>query len=71
MQNIEKFLEKYYTKDDAIILGCSTGPDSMFLLYQILETQYKKNLVVCYFNHKTRPETDDEEKFIEALGKEK
>ena len=27
--------------------------------------------MVCYFNHKTRPETDEEEAFIEALWKEK
>jgi len=39
----------------------------MYLLYKILETKYKKNLVACYFNHKTRPETDKEEKFLEDL----
>ena len=69
--NIEKFLDKYYTKDEKIILACSTWPDSMFLLYKILETKYKKNLVVCYFNHKLRVESDDEEKWIENLWKEK
>jgi tRNA(Ile)-lysidine synthase len=41
----------------------------MFLLYKILKTEYKKNLVVCYFNHKTRPETEDEENFLENLCK--
>jgi hypothetical protein len=39
----------------------------MYLLYEILDTKYKDNLVVCYFNHKTRPETDIEEEFIEKL----
>jgi len=38
---------------------------------RLLETKYKENLVVCYFNHKLRPEADDEEKWIEKLGKEK
>ena len=71
MLNIENFLSKYYWEDDKIILGCSTWPDSMYLLYKILETKYKKNLVACYFNHKTRPETDKEEKFLEDLWKEK
>ncbi|PID87405.1 tRNA lysidine(34) synthetase TilS [Candidatus Gracilibacteria bacterium] len=71
MLNINKFLEKYYKKNEKIIIACSTGPDSMFLLYKILESEYKDNLVVCYFNHKTRKETEDEEKFIEKLGKEK
>ena len=69
MLNIQTFLEKYYKKDGTIILGCSTWPDSMFLLYKILETDFKKNLVVCYFNHKTRAETDEEERFIEELWK--
>ncbi len=69
MINIQTFLEKYYEKDETVVLACSAGPDSMFLLYKILETEFRKNLVVCYFNHGTRPETDDEEKFLEELWK--
>jgi tRNA(Ile)-lysidine synthase len=41
----------------------------MFLLYEILKTDYKKNLIVCYFNHKTRSETEDEEIFLKKLCK--
>lgn len=67
MLNIEKFLEKYYKSDEKIILACSTGPDSMYLLYEILKTPYKDNLVVCYFNHKLRDEADLEEKWLEDL----
>jgi len=67
MINIEKFLSKYYNNDEKVILACSAGPDSMFLLYKILETKFKRNLVVCYFNHKTRIETDEEESFLEKL----
>lgn len=67
MINIEQFLDKYYSPNETIILACSTGPDSMFLLYEILKTKYKDNLVACYFNHKLREEADDEEKFIEEL----
>ena len=70
MINIEIFLEKYYKPDEKIILACSTWPDSMFLLYKILETKYKENLVVCYFNHKLRVESDEEESWIEKLSKE-
>ncbi len=69
MLNIETFLEKYYKNNETIILACSAGPDSMFLLYNILKTDYKKKLVVCYFNHQTRPETDEEEQFLEQLWK--
>ncbi|MDD3793944.1 MAG: tRNA lysidine(34) synthetase TilS [Candidatus Gracilibacteria bacterium] len=67
--NINDFLERYYTEDEPIILACSTGPDSMFILYEILKTRYAKNLVACYFNHKLRKEADDEERFLEELGK--
>lgn len=67
--NLETFLDTYYTKDEPILLGCSTGPDSMFLLYQLLQTSYKNNIVACYFNHKLRTESDEEEVFLENLGK--
>lgn len=67
--NIKTFLEKYYKKDEPVILACSTWPDSMFLLYQILQTSYKDNLVACYFNHKLRVEADEEEVWIENLWK--
>jgi len=69
MLNLEKFLEKYFSKDDKIILACSSGPDSMFLLYELLKTTYKDNLVVCYFNHKLRTESEEEEAFLEDLWK--
>ena len=71
MIKIEKILEKYYKDDEPIILACSTWPDSMFLLYKILETKYANNLVACYFNHKLREESDSEEKWIEELWKER
>lgn len=71
MGNIEKFLEENYSEDEPIILGCSTWPDSMFILYKILETKYAKNIVACYFNHKLRDQSDEEESFIEKLWVEK
>jgi tRNA(Ile)-lysidine synthase TilS/MesJ len=67
--NIENFLKKYFSSRDKVILACSTGPDSMYLLYKILETSFKKNLVVCYFNHKLRKESEKEVKFIKDMGK--
>lgn len=69
MENIEKFLENYYKKDEYVILACSTGPDSMYLLYKILKTKFAKNLVACYFNHKLRKEADEEEIFLKKLWK--
>jgi tRNA(Ile)-lysidine synthase len=67
--DIQSFLEKYYWPDDTVILACSTWVDSMFLLYQILKTPYRKNLVVCYFNHHTREQCKLEEEFLLELWK--
>ncbi len=69
--NLEKTISKYYTEDEPIILACSTWPDSMYILYNLLETKYAKNIVACYFNHKLRLESDKEEEFLERLWKEK
>lgn len=65
--NIQAFLEKYYSPGEKIILACSTGADSMFLLYEILKTSYKDNLVACYFNHNTREQCQLEEEFLLEL----
>lgn len=67
---MQNFLKKYYSDSDIIILACSCWPDSMYLLYELLKTTYKNNLVVCYFNHKLRVEADEEENYIENLWKE-
>lgn len=69
MLDLQNFLEKYYQKDEKIILACSTGPDSMFLLYELIQTSFKQNIVACYFNHKLRIEADEEEIFLENMGK--
>lgn len=69
MINLQEFLEKYYLPDEPIILACSTGPDSMFLLYELLKTSFKNQIIACYFNHKIRPEADEEETFLENLWK--
>ncbi len=66
---MEKFLNKYFTEKEKIILACSAWPDSMYICYKILETNYKKNLILCYFNHNLRKEAKDEEKFLLNLWK--
>ncbi|NDK09625.1 tRNA lysidine(34) synthetase TilS [Candidatus Gracilibacteria bacterium] len=67
--DLEKFLEKYNSGDEKIILGCSTGADSMFLLYQLLDTKFRDNIIVAFFNHNTRVQCAEEERFIVELGK--
>jgi len=68
-KKLEYILESYYQKDDIVILACSGWADSMYLLYQLLRTSYKKNLVVCYFNHNTREQCKEEEDFLVKLWK--
>ena len=71
MQNFSllSFLENNISLDEPFILGCSTGADSMFLLYKILETPYRKNLIAAYFNHNTRKQCKEEESFLLKIGK--
>lgn len=61
---INDFLSKYITKDEKIILAISCGPDSMFLLDKIINSDYKNNIVAVYFNHKLRQQSCDEQKFF-------
>lgn len=68
MIDIHSFLEKYISENEKIILACSTWPDSIFLLHTILGSSYKKNLIVCYFNHHLREEAKEEEDFIKDLS---
>ena len=72
MLDLQTFLDENYSKDEHIILACSAGPDSMFLLYELLKTSYKDKIVACYFNHKLRSQADREEEFLldlwEKLG---
>ncbi len=69
MQSISHFLAKYITHKEKLIFACSWGPDSIYLLYKILETPYAKNLIVCYFDHKLRKASENEKVFIEKLWK--
>lgn len=71
MLNISTFLEKYISPDEKVLVACSAWPDSMFLLYHLIESKYKDNIVVCYFNHETRPECEEEQEYLIDLGKEK
>jgi len=68
---ITPFLEKHFYENEKIIIACSTWADSMFLLYNILETEHAKNIVACYLNHNTRDQCKQEEEFLEKLWKEK
>ncbi len=55
-----------FKTEDRIVVGCSTGPDSMALVDMLLKIrkQYKLFLVVAHVNHNVRPESNEEELFL-------
>ena len=63
MDRVLNFLNKLnINKDEFIIVACSGGPDSMFLVHLLHNLGYK---VICaHVNHKLRQESDDEYQFV-------
>ncbi len=63
MDSVLNFLNKLdIKKDEYIIVACSGGPDSMFLIDLLHRLNYK--IVCAHVNHKLRKESDDEYKFV-------
>jgi tRNA(Ile)-lysidine synthase len=58
-------------KGDRVLVAVSGGPDSVALLYALLETKDEFNLDLCvaHLNHKLRgKESDEDEKFVKNLA---
>lgn len=53
-------------KNDKVVVGVSAGPDSMFLLYILMELRKSIGftIIVSHINHKIRIESDEEEIFL-------
>lgn len=60
------FLQKYdIASTDTLIIACSSGPDSMYLLSESMKSHDPKRLVVAHFNHALRgAESDGDETFL-------
>lgn len=67
MKEVKDYLESLNL--DLVILGCSSGPDSMALL----DILYKMNInIVCaHVNHNIRKESKEEYEFLEKYTKER
>jgi len=50
-------------KDEYIVIGVSTGPDSMALLH-MLQNNINKKIVCAHINHNVRKESNEEEKYL-------
>ena len=71
MINIENNFK--FHNNDRIVIGCSTGPDSMALLDMLLKIREKYNLsiIVAHVNHNVRKESYEEAEFIKKYCEEK
>lgn len=67
---VRNFLLENKIKDKNIIIGFSSGPDSvcLSLILSKLKNEFNLNAVLAYFNHKWRDEAKDEEKFTENFA---
>ena len=56
---------------DRIVIGCSTGPDSMALLDMLMKVRekYQLSLIVAHVNHNVRKESQEEEQFLKKFSK--
>ena len=71
MKEALEYLKKVLKEKDTVVVGVSTGPDSMALLYLLMEVRKKKNIsIVCaHVNHNVRKESKDEAIFLEDYCK--
>lgn len=55
-----------FVNNDTIVVGCSTGPDSMALLDMLLKLRekYELQLICAHVNHNIRKQSEIEEAFI-------
>ncbi len=65
MVNIEENIE--LKNKDIIVVGCSTGPDSMCLIDSLLKIRdkYQLQLICAHVNHNVRRQSTEEEEFIQ------
>ena len=60
-----------FHKGDIIVVGCSTGPDSMALMDMLLKIRlkYDLSLICAHVNHNIRKESYDEAIFMQEYCK--
>lgn len=67
--NIDNFIKNIDINNDKyVIIGVSSGPDSMALLH-MLKNNLKCKLVCAHINHNVRSQSDEEEKYLEEYCK--
>jgi len=62
--NIDNIIKNIDIENDKyIVVGVSSGPDSMALLH-MLQTKLKTNIVCAHINHNIRSQSNEEEKYL-------
>lgn len=71
MKDISNLIASEIKQNDTVIVSCSGGPDSMFLMNFVLKYKIEKNLnIICaHVNHKVRDESEEEEEFVKNFCK--
>ena len=61
-----------FQKNDIIVIGCSTGPDSMALVDSLLKirNQFDLSLIVAHVNHNKREQSFEEADFLKKYCEE-
>ncbi|MCR4581719.1 MAG: tRNA lysidine(34) synthetase TilS, partial [Bacilli bacterium] len=67
MDNINTLLQSLNI-DGNIIVACSGGPDSMFLLHVLKQKGY--SVICAHVNHNLRPESKEEYEYVESYCKD-
>ena len=66
------FLKSLLNKNDVVVVGVSSGPDSMCLLHLLcdLKNVLDFKIVVAHMNHKVRKQADEDALFVENFAKD-
>ena len=63
MNMLVEFINSLNIGNNNIVVACSGGPDSMFLLYTLKNMGFK--IICAHVNHNVRDESKDEYVFLE------
>ena len=70
MYTLKTFIKKEKIESDYIVVGVSSGPDSMALLHYLKE-HFPKKIVCAHINHNIRLESQKEEEYLKKYCEKK
>lgn len=52
---LKNFFQKYgISSKDILVIACSGGPDSMYLVSEVMKIHPNESIVIAHFNHGLR-----------------